>query len=257
MKKITLILAAMFAIAQMSAATPDAAVSSDASSADVATMAAADDDEKVYDHPFNKDDEETKHWKCTTSGFYLGMGVKHNWDAINNSFEVGLLNVIGLKYNSLHGQIITLGAGIHHRSYSIKRPVMLVRDDFSDAVIMSTYPSENVDHIKNRSSNLNIWTVQFPLMFRQRIVKKLEIGVAGILNWNTYARVDNRYEMDKVEHNTRYKGLKQEKVNFDFMGTLSWNGAGIYCRYSPGKFFKEGYGPEIKNTWTLGLTIGL
>ncbi len=77
------------------------------------------------------------------------------------------------------------------------------------------------------------------------------------MNWNTYARVDNRYEIDKVETNKRYKGLKQNKLNFDIMGALTWNQTGIYCRYSPGKFFKEGYGPEIKNTWTLGLTIGL
>ena len=102
-----------------------------------------------------------------------------------------------------------------------------------------------------------MWTVQFPLMFSQRIVKKLDLTVAGILNWNTYARVDNHYEMNKVEHDTKYKGLKQEKINFDFMGALSWNDFGFYCRYSPGKFFKEGYGPEIKDTWTVGLIIGL
>lgn len=257
MKKITLIIAAMFAMAQMNAATPDAAVNSEATNAEAATMAADDDDiDNAYDHPFKRDDDETtKHWKIKTDGFYLGMGVKHNWDAINNSFEVGLLNVIGVKYNSLHGQIITLGAGIQHRSYSMKRPGMLVRDDELKSVVLRTYPSENIDEIKNRSSNLNMWSVQFPLMFRQRIVKKLEIGVAGILNWNTYARVDNHYEMNKVEHDTRYKGLKQEKVNFDFMGTLTWDGMGIYCRYSPGKFFKDGCGPEVKNTWTMGLMI--
>ena len=102
-----------------------------------------------------------------------------------------------------------------------------------------------------------MWTVQVPLMFRQTIVKKLEIGVAGILNWNTYARVDNHYEINKIEQDFHYKNLKQEKVNFDFMGTLTWNGTGIYCRYSPGKFFKEGFGPEIKKTWTIGLTLAL
>ena len=69
--------------------------------------------------------------------------------------------------------------------------------------------------------------------------------------------VDNHYEINKIEHNTRYKGLKQEKINFDVLGALTWNEVGLYCRYSPGKFFKEGYGPEIKNTWTLGVTIGL
>ena len=255
MKKIALVFAAMLAMAQMNAAAGDAAVNNPDNAEAPAIAAAADNDDSIYDHPFKDDDERTSHWSLTTSGFYVGMGVKHNWDLINNSFEIGLLNVAAVNYNSLHGQDLSLGVGIHHRSYSIKRPNMLKREA-GNVVTTSTYPSLNTEEIKDRSSNLNLWTVQFPLMFSQRIVKKLDVTVAGILNWNTYARVDNHYELNKVEHDTKYKDLKQEKINFDFMGALSWDEFGIYCRYSPGKFFKEGYGPEIKETWTMGLILG-
>jgi hypothetical protein len=240
-------------MAQLNAATPEVA----AAEAPTSTVAADEDNGVAYEHPFKNDDEKTKHWSVTTTGFYFGMGVKHSWEVINNSFEIGLLNIAAVNYNSLHGQNISLGVGIHHRSYSMKRPAMLMRDDLTDAVVMGTYPSVSVDEIKDRSSNLNMWTLQFPLMFKQRIVKKLEVSVAGILNWNTYARVDNHYELNKVEYDTKYKALKQNKVNFDFMGTLSWNDFGIYCRYTPGKFFEDGHGPEIKNTWTMGITLGL
>lgn len=257
MKKIVLILTAMLTMAQMNAATPETAVNNDATNAEApALTAAADDDDSPIILLERSDAKLNKHWSIFTDGFYLGLGIKHNWEPINNSFEVGLLDVIGIKYNSLHGQTISLGAGIHHRSYSIKRPYMLNRTD-NGTVELSTYPSANVNEIKNRSSNLNQWTVQFPLIFRQRIVKKLDISLAGILNWNTYARVDNHYEMNKVDYDTHYKGLKQNKVNFDFMGSLTWAECGIYCRYSPGKFFKDGFGPEIKNTWTMGLIFGL
>ena len=253
MKKLFLVIVAMLAMAQMNAATPD-----NATTANEAPVAAAadDDDDSAYQPPFKDNEKSTRHWTLTTSGFYLGMGVKHNFDMINNSFEVGLLNFAALNYNSLHGQNLSLGVGIHHRSYCMKRPIMYVRDN-NNVVIPSVYPSVSVDEIKNRSSNMNMWALQFPLMFTQRIVKKLDITVAGILNWNFLARVDNHYEIDKVEHDIKYKHLKQEKVNFDFMGALSWDEFGIYCRYSPGKFFKDGYGPEIKNTWTLGITLGL
>ena len=253
MKKLTLLCAAIFTIAQLNAATPEIA----AAEAPTTSVAADEENSVAYEHPFKNDEEKTKHWSVTTSGFYFGMGVKHNWEAINNSFEIGLLNAAAVNYNSLHGQNISLGVGIHHRSYSMKRPIMLVRDDFSDAVIMSTYPNDDVDKIKDRASNLNMWTLQFPLMFKQRIVKKLEVSVAGILNWNYNAQVDNHYEINKIEHNTRFKGLKQQKVNFDFMGALTWNDFGIYCRYTPSKFFEDAHGPEIKNTWTMGITIGL
>ena len=257
MKKIVLIFAAMLTMAQMNAATDGAAINNPVDAETPAIATAENGDKSIYKHPFNDDDENTKHWAVITSGLYFGMGVKHNWEPINNSFEIGLLNIAAVNYNSLHGQNISLGLGIHHRSYSIKRPIMLVRDDATDAVIMGTYPSYNADEIKDRSSNLNMWTMQFPLMFRQKIVKKLDLTVAGIMNWNTYARVDNHYEINKVEHDIKYKSLKQEKINFDFMGALSWDEFGIYCRYSPGKVFKEGHGPEIKNTWTLGVTLFL
>ena len=252
MKKIVLIFAAIFVMAQMNAATLDAVTSE----ATATTVAADDDNESTYQHPFMDDDESTKHWTVITGGFYFGMGIKHNWDLINNSFEIGLLNAVGVNYNSLHGQKISLGVGVNHRSYSIKRPNMLERNA-NDVVVAGPYPSLNIQEIKDRSSNLNLWTVQFPLMFQQRIAGKLDLSLAGILNWNTYARVDNHYELDNVEHDTKYKGLKQNKVGFDAMGMLTWDDFGIYCRYSPGKFFKDGYGPEIKNTWTMGIMVVL
>ena len=259
MKKIALIFAAMLAMAQMNAATSDeAAVNSEANNPTIATATQSGDEdgESIYQHTFKDDSERTKHWAITTSGFYVGMGVKHNWETINNSFEIGLLNVIAVSYNSLHGQHLSLGAGIHHRSYSMKRPNMLFRDN-AGVVLTGSYPNENVDKIKNRSSNLNMWTVQFPLEFSQRIVKKLDITVAGILNWNAFARLDNHYELNKTDYDTRFKGLSQNKINFDFMGALTWNKTGVYCRYSPGKFFKDGFGPEIKNTWTVGFVLGI
>ena len=235
MKKFALIIAAMLVMAPFNA------------------IAADEESDFEVSHPFK---ENTTHWSLETSGVYLGLGVKHNWDAINNSFEAGLLNITSINYNSLHGQNLSLGVGIHHRSYSMKRPGMLTRDD-NGVVGLGHYPADGVDQIKDRTSNLNMWALQFPLMFRQRIYKKLEIGVAGIMNWNFNARVDNHYEMNKIDHDTHYKGLKQNKVNFDFMGTLAVGGTGVYCRYSPSKFFKEGFGPEVKQTWTIGLVLGL
>lgn len=257
MKKLILFCAAIFTMAQMNAATPETPVNNEATNAEAPALTAANDDDYESSSLLDKTDAKiNKHWAFFTDGFYLGMGIKHNWDAINNSFEVGFLNVVGFKYTSLHGQTISLGAGIHHRSYSMKRPNMLIRED-DGTVEQSFYPSQELVDIKNRTSNLNQWSVQFPLIFRQRIVKKFDISVAGILNWNTYARVDNHYESNNIDFDTRFKGLRQTKVNFDFMGCLTWSEFGIYCRYTPGKFFKEGYGPKIKNTWTMGLVLGL
>ena len=55
------------------------------------------------------------------------------------------------------------------------------------------------------------------------------------MNWNFNARVDNHYEMNKIDHDTHYKGLKQNKVNFDFMGTLAVEWRGPLLPLQPGQ----------------------
>ena len=193
------------------------------------------------------------HWALITSGFYMGGGIHHSWEMINNSFEIGLLNIAAINYDSHHGQDISLGVGIHHKSFSLKRPNMLVHDEATEVVSTMFYP----DGVKSedRTSNLNMWALQFPLMFGQKIYKSFGIKFGAIMNWNYKAQVNNHFYIDHSEYDITQRGLKQNKITFDLMGGLSSGSIGIYCRYSPNDVFKKGYGPEIKNTWTLGGTI--
>ncbi|MBR4829015.1 MAG: hypothetical protein IKZ92_04350 [Muribaculaceae bacterium] len=204
-----------------------------------------------YSLTFTKDSDS--HWAITTNGFYIGGGIQHSWDLINNSFEVGLLNIASLNYDTHHGQDISLGVGIHHKSFSMKRPNMLWCEDNTGIVGATLYPNE-LD-VKDRSSNLNVWAWQFPLMFRQRIYKKTAIRVGGIMNWNFKAQVHNRFKEGNTNYDITQKGLKQNKITFDLMAGLIVSHTGIYFRYSPNELFKKGYGPEIKNTWTLGACL--
>lgn len=75
------------------------------------------------------------------------------------------------------------------------------------------------------------------------------------MNWNVYAKCKTKYTENKVKTAFTYKDLKQKKITFDVIGGLSYHGLAVYCRYTPGNLFKNGYGPEIKNTWTLGGAI--
>ena len=201
-----------------------------------------------YNLTFTKD--TLSHWSIISNGFYMGGGIHHSWDMINNSFEIGLLNIAAVNYSSHHGQDISLGIGIHHRSYSLKRPNMLMYDENTGVVGTTFYP-DGID-VNDRSSNLNVWTWQFPLLFRQRIYKSFAIRLGGIMNWNYKAKVHNKYTIGKTNYDVTHNGLKQNKITFDLMFGLSLKHTGIYCRYSPNELFKKGYGPEIKNTWTMG-----
>ena len=285
MKKTLFLIATMFVMAQVCNATSDTVtvieqpsqviITETPSGVKVNVLGSKEDDSAKYSYsvehqandrmstnqerdwelrfPFSKNDDRSHHWAIVTDGFYMGGGISHSWDNINNSFEIGLLNIAAISYDSHHGQGISLGVGIHHKSFSLKRPNMLVRDEATGIVGSSFYP--NGVEEKNRTSNLNMWALQFPLMFSQKIYKSLAIRVGGIMNWNYKAHVNNHYNIGKTEYSITEKGLKQNKITFDVMGGLTLRSIGIYCRYSPNEVFKKGYGPEIKNTWTLGGTI--
>jgi hypothetical protein len=284
MKKTIFIIAAMFAMAQVCNATSDTVtvienpsqviITETPNGVKVNVQGSKDDESANYSYsvehqandkvittqekdweiryPFSKNDSKG-HWAIIMDGFYMGGGISHSWDMINNSFEIGLLDIAAINYDSHHGQDISLGVGIHHKSFSLKRPNMLVRDEATSVVSPAFYP-DGVE-LKDRSSNLNMWALQFPLMFRQKIYKSFAIRFGGIMNWNYLAQVNNNYNIGKSEYQVKLKGLKQNKITFDLMGGLSLGHIGIYCRYSPNEVFKKGYGPEIKNTWTLGGTI--
>ena len=286
MKKTLFLIATMFAMAQVCNATSDTVtvieqpsqviITETPNGVKVNVLGSKEDDSAKYSYsvehqandkmttsqekdwelrfPFSKSDSRNHHWAIVMDGFYMGGGINHSWDNINNSFEIGLLNIAAINYDSHHGQGISLGVGIHHKSFSLKRPNMLVRNEETGIVESSFYP--NGVEEKDRTSNLNMWALQFPLMFRQKIYKSLAIRVGGIMNWNYLAHVNNHYNLGKTEYSITEKGLKQNKITFDVMCGLTLRSIGIYCRYSPNEVFKKGYGPEIKNTWTLGGTIG-
>lgn len=204
-------------------------------------------------YPFS-DKDSTSHWSVVTDGFYMGAGISHSLDYINNSFEIGLLNIVGLNYDSHHGQQISLGVGIHHKSYSFKRPFMLERNDSIGIIEIGRYPDGVRE--KHRSSNLNQWALQFPLMFRQKIHKSLALKVGGIMKWNFKTHVNNHFEIDNTEYDITVKGIKQRKVTFDAIFGLTFGESGFYCRYSPNEVLKKGCGPVIKDNWSLGICIG-
>ena len=209
-------------------------------------------------YPFSKS-ESTSHWAIVMDGFYMGGGIHHSWEMINNSFEIGLLNFAAVNYDSHHGQNISLGLGFSFKAISPTKTIMLVCDDMTKVVSVVPFP-ESVES-KGNWSNLHMAALQFPLMFRQKIYKRLAIRFGGIMNWNYLAQVNTHYKIGNDEHSITEWGLKQNQITFDVMGGLSLStrsvgGAGIYCRYSPSQVFKKGYGPEIKDTWTVGVCIG-
>ena len=204
--------------------------------------------------PFMRSSRKEKtHWTMETKGLYFGGGLKTSCDLVNNSFNWGILNIASINYNTLHGQHFSLGVGYDNKRFSLKRPNCFVMDEASDIVGIGTYPAD----VKDRSSVLSVRAIQFPLLFQQDLSKDFHIVLGASMNWNVYAKCNTHYKVNKTHYDVSYRGIKQNKLTFDAIGAFSLDGLAIYCRYSPCEMLKKGYGPEIKNTWTLGVAIAL
>ena len=283
MKKFSIIIAAMMAAVSMSAQTPDTVTVIEAPNQVIITetttgtrvkvVGQKDNEDFSYTYtvqhasndtvhttsdwelnfPFKKSSNKEYHWSIVCSGLYFGGGVSTSYDLINNSFNWGILNIASLNYNTLHGQQFSIGVGYDHKRFSLKRPNCFVMDEATNIVGIESYPEGTVD----RSSVLSVRAIQFPLQFQQFLGKDFHITLGGIMNWNIYAKCNTHYKVNKTHYDVSYRGIKQNKLTFDVYGALSYNRFGIYCRYSPCNLFKKGFGPEIKNTWMLGVAIAL
>ena len=285
MKKYSLFFAALFTVAQMSAQTPDTVTVIDQPQQVIITETPTgsivkikgmkDNDEYNYTYrmehaandsvhtsqdvdwdlnfPFKKNKRKRYHWTMETKGLYFGGGLKTSYDLVNNSFNWGILNIASINYDTWHGQHFSLGVGYDNKRFSLKRPNCFVMDESTNIVDTEFYP----ENVEDRSSVLSVRAIQFPLLFQQDLGKDFHIVLGASMNWNVYAKCNTHYKINKTNYDISYRGIKQNKITFDVIGALSFDGLAIYCRYTPSNMFKKGFGPEIKNTWTMGVSIGL
>ena len=111
---------------------------------------------------------------------------------------------------------------------------------------------------EKHNSDINIYTVQFPLLYHKDFGEDFKFFVGGILNWNCYADYHNSYKVHNTKYNTNTSGLRQRKLTFDAITGIGYNGLGVYFRYAPQSLFQKGYDEmNLDRTWTLGLMIAL
>ncbi len=218
-----------------------------------------------FQKSFSSDNDSTRsHWTIFTNGLYLGGG-SCSLPEVRTSSEIGLLNVAGIEYDTHHGQQFSFGVGLNFKRYFLKDKFRFVRDfmtysNHNTEIIGIGYYPEGIE--KDRNSQLELLSIQFPLLYRQHIYKRLKLLIGGIMNWNVNAVCVTNYQSspshnEKVVYDIHLKGLEQQKLTFDAFGGLSIGLVGIYFRYSPQEFFKKGFGPEIKNSWTAGVSLFL
>ncbi len=211
-----------------------------------------------FRHPFSKRDSSYNkpHWEVFTSDLMFGWGGHSVADGdrgiLKKSMsEIGILNLVSLARVFNQGRSrVSLGLGFNWHRYNLKSPYFWDRSE--NGVLGYYHFTEPFD--KHRAT-LIVRSMQFPLMFNQSLGNHWNLAVGAVMNWNFFADYHNSYRIDKSNFTETTRGLNQRKISFDGIAMLSWRGLGMYFRYAPQSVMKDGWGPEIKNRWTLGLVL--
>ncbi len=215
--------------------------------------------EVEFHHPFSKCDSAgmQHHFEVFLSDVYFGFGGHSidaaNRDAVNKSMcQIGVLNFVGLAYlfNQSRSRV-SLGVGFDWTQYSMRNPYLWNRSD--DGVV--GWEKGATDYNKHHAL-LSVYSLQFPLMYRHSLGKRWGIAAGAVMNWHCYASFTNSHRDDVNDYSVTTHGLHQRKLSFDCVAMVTWHGIGAYFRFAPQSVFKAGFGPEMKNRWTLGFVLG-
>lgn len=198
--------------------------------------------------------EPEKHFQIFLSDLYIGWGgnSNDNIDVLKKKHtELGVLNLVALGYNfNQHSTMVSAGIGFNWTGYSLKKPGQwTMSNDGVVGVISLPEP------YKKHRAALLVRSMQFPIMIHHNLGNHFNIAAGPVLNWNFYASMSNAHSVDNDDYTTSTHGLHQRKFSVDGIVKLTYRGVGAFLRYSPQSLFKSGYGPDIKNRWTLGLII--
>ena len=97
-------------------------------------------------------------------------------------------------------------------------------------------------------------TFHVPVMITQKIGKHGSFSLAGIMNFNTYATVSNRFERKDHVEKERIKGFQQRLLTAELFASIGIGGFAVYGSWQPVSLFSAPYGPELKG-WSIGLDL--
>ncbi len=201
---------------------------------------------------------KVSHWSAIMNGLYVGEGwinASDKGSAFDNSkghtYEMGILNLVGVEYNTHHGQWFNLGFGIDYSRVSIHDQSKRLYKDENNVLTITDMPA----YAEHRSSNLHQFALQFSLMYHQRLYSNLKIFAGPVMRINTGSHVTSSWKIGDDRTTIETEKLGEKKISFDVMGGITWGGLGIYARYRPTDPFKTARGPQYTR-FTLGLALG-
>lgn len=191
---------------------------------------------------------------------YVGLVRRANWGwtfnygdkgHVKNGWEVSIPDFVSLIWRR-RGAEFEIGFGIT-ASYRFAQDHFCYRKE-GDKIVLVPVP----EGMKVKKSTLELASFNFPVLYNQHVCKNFSFSLGGIVNLNYLANAHTKLsDTNNQYHKTSYKGLQQNFLTVDAYASVStFNGIGIYAKWSPMKMFKKQFGPELKS-FTVGIELSL
>lgn len=212
-----------------------------------------------FEIPFGigkKKEEKRVHRKLQTSGFLMGnvyFGQRFNYSEkgnVKNSYEIGVRNLVGIRWS--HGPYtpsFSIGLGFGAQRYSAQKGFIYAKEG-SCLILIPT-----AEGIRVRSTDLQVWNFQVPLLFTIPIGREVEFQAGAVGCFNSYAKARTELDFGDYKTTSSYKGLQQRLFTAELTASLGvCDILGVYASWSPMTLFQAPYGPQLKS-WSIGATI--
>lgn len=193
--------------------------------------------------------KEVSSLKSYSIGFrHLYWGWRFNYDKkglVKNCFEVGIRDILGYGWRRGRSEF-EIGLGFGMRRLLAADGCMYVKN--GDRLVLESV----AEGMEATMSRLDVVSFQVPLLYNLKMSDSWCMSIGGVVNFNTYAKaVGKTIERGRKSKNVM-KGLHQNFMTPEILGTIYFDGVGFYGAWSPVALFKDGYGPEVKG-WSIGV----
>lgn len=167
---------------------------------------------------------------CSAPGAPSGSNIEQA-----KSFELSWLNILAISLRCPHNNSLTASVGINWRNYRTTQDACFTVNDGTAGI--GNYP----DGATPRLSRIKIFSVQFPVLWRQSMPIKIfgeQISTVfgPIVNLNAHGSVLSSWYEDSKSMKHTVNGINLRLFTVDLFAMIHlWDCGGVYVRYSPYK----------------------
>jgi hypothetical protein len=177
-----------------------------------------------------------------------GMNVK-----VAKSFELAFAP-IQFKHRFAHSDWgLRTGLWLNWRNYRMTDEVRFLRGEDGN-IELGAYP----EGARPRFSRIKIYSLEFPIhLLAYTRNQDWTFAFGPTVSYNSRASIKTRYrDADDQKQKDYRRGIHVNRLTVDLYGQVSYEGVGLYVKYSPCNVLESHYAPEFGGI-SMGLILGL